>query len=63
MAERLVTIQNQRTACPYCGAERGEPCVVASWWPRAHRRAHYTHAARKRAAELFVTTGDEETTA
>ena len=48
-------------ACPYCGADRGEPCRATPT-----RRTHYTHAARARhfeetaylRAELRLTDGD-----
>lgn len=32
-------------ACPYCGMGAGYPCSVSAL---GFRRAHYTHAARKR---------------
>lgn len=42
----MTASKSYMAACPTCGAVTGEPCTVRSW-PRP-RRAHYTHAPRKR---------------
>ncbi len=46
--------------CPSCGAVAGEPCLVAGWTKK--RRAHYTHAPRKRAIAAAVREHSGEST-
>ena len=43
------SVKSYSVPCPYCGVLAGQPCRKGLW---QMQRAHYTHAARKRAVAL-----------